>query len=162
MKLKLIAIVCASISGMALADSYNLSTVVNQENQNTIIKEMIDTFNKGTIDTNTPVTLSGTFEVNSQNRLTNINVNSVGFKVVNIPLIGSYQTEASIKAVISDDTCKRIAITHTSVIRGTPSFVNPIFAADLKNNAAKAIDIFIKNSDLSKYCAKETYTVIFN
>lgn len=162
MKLKLITIICASVSGLALADSYNLSSVVNQDNQNKIIREMIDTFNKGSIDPNTPVTLSGTFDVNTQNRLTNINVNSVGFKVINIPLIGSYQTEAAIKALIGDDSCKKITITQTSVIRGTPAFVNPIFAADLKNNAAKAIEIFIKNSDLNKYCAKETYTVIFN
>ena len=162
MNFKLVTLAFAAFSGSAFADSYDLSTVVNQENQNKIISEMIDTFKKGVIDKNTPVTLSGNFEVNAQNRLTAINVDKVGFKVINVPLIGTYQTEASIKAVIGDDKCKNITITQSAVIKGYPSFVNPIFAADLKNNAAKAIEIFIKNSDLNKYCAKETYTVIFN
>ncbi|WGL59593.1 hypothetical protein QEJ31_13765 [Pigmentibacter sp. JX0631] len=162
MNLKLVTLSFAAFSSTAFAGSYDLSTVVNQENQNKIISEMIDTFKKGVVDKNTPVTLSGNFEVNDQNRLTAINVDKVGFKVINVPLIGTYQTEASIKALINDDSCKNITITQTSVIKGSPSFVNPIFATDLKNNAAKAIEIFIKNSDLSKYCAKETYTVIFN
>ncbi|MGY3804305.1 hypothetical protein ACWNT8_09610 [Pigmentibacter ruber] len=162
MSLKLVTLSIATLSSAAFAETYDLSTVVNPENQNKIIAEMIDTFKKGVVDKSTPVTLSGNFEVNEKNRLTAINVEKVGFKVINVPLIGTYQTEASIKAVINDDNCKDIKITHTAVLKGSPSFVNPIFATDLKNNAAKAIEIFIKNSELSKNCAKESYTVIFN
>lgn len=162
MNSRIFTLICCSSSAFAMAQSYNLNTVVTQSNQDKIIREMLDTFKKGTLDPNTPVTLSGNFSVNAQNRLTEVNIEKAGFKVLNVPLIGTYQTEVSIKAAISDDYCKNISVSYTKVIKGSPSFVNPIFAADLKKSAGKVIDILIKNSDLNNYCAKETYTVIFN
>lgn len=165
MKLKCALLALSALSSSAFADTFNLSTVVSIESQNKIIKEMIDTFKRGTVDQNAPITVAGTFDLNSDRKLVAINVDHVGFKVINVPLIGAYETDATIKATITNGNCKNIVVTYTKVNFGNPAIVNPIFANDLKNNAAKALDIFIKNSDLAKYCAKETsaesYNVIF-
>ena len=55
MKLKCALLALSALSSSAFADTYNLSTVVSKESQNKIIKEMIDTFKRGTVDQNAPI-----------------------------------------------------------------------------------------------------------
>lgn len=174
MKLKYSLLLLSALSTSAFADSYNLETVVTKESQDKIIREMIATFNRGTIDTSAPITVSGSFDLNEDRKLVAINVEHVGFKIKGIPLVGTYQTDATIKASIVNGNCKAVNVTYTHVNSGSPAIVNPIFSNDLKNNAATALNIFIKNSDLNKYCVEgsslnvssdeissETFDVIF-
>jgi hypothetical protein len=161
MTLKCSLLLLSILSSTSYAKTYNLDTVVNSKNIDTIVSEMVKTFKKGTVDPSSPIGVSGTYDLDENNKLTAINVNHASFKVVNVPLIGTYKTEVSISATFENGNCNNFLSSSSSVISGDPAWVNPLFTADLARRKNDAISILINNSELSKYCTKASYNVYF-
>ncbi len=152
MKLKCSLMLLSALSSSVFAKTYDLNTVVNEKNLNTIVDEMVRTFQKGTIDPYFLVTGSGTFDLDERNFLTKVTINHASFKVNNIPLIGTYQTDVSVSASFQNGNCKKIIASSSNVNSGNPAWINPLFSIELANIKGQAIGIFINNSDLKKYC----------
>lgn len=161
MKLKIAMLLLSAFSSSVYAKTYNLSTVIHKGNINKIVDEMVKTFAKGEVDPNTPIGVSGTYELDDHNRLVAINVDHATFKVIKIPLVGTYQTDVTIHGTISAGNCQSITVTSSRVNSGNPEAINPIFTAYLKKQGSKALSIAIKNSDLNNYCVKSNYEVYF-
>lgn len=161
MKLKCSLLLLSALSSTVYAKSYNLDTVVNDKNINKIVSEMVKTFAKGTVDSSVPIAVSGTYDLDEKNRLVAINVNHASFKVLQVPLIGTYRTDVSVSATFENGKCDKILTSSSSVNSGDPAWVNPIFTADLARRKNDAVSILVYNSDLSKYCVKDSYQVLF-
>lgn len=161
MKLKCTLLLLSMLSSSVYAKTYNLDTVINNQNISTIVSEMVKNFKKGTVDSAFPIGVSGTYELDDQNKLIALNVTHASFKVVNIPLIGTYKTDVNVSATFENGKCDKILTSTSSVNYGEPAWVNPILSADLARRRNDAIAIVIKNSDLSNYCVKSSYSVYF-
>lgn len=164
MKFKSSLLLLSLLSTSVYAKTFNLDTVVNNNNISIIVTKMVETFKKGTVDSKYPIMISGNYDLDDHNRLIGITVNHASFKVDNIPLIGSYTTDVSVSATFDKGNCNNIVTSSSAVNSGTPGFVNPIFTSDLSRRKNDAINIFINNSDLKNYCVHsdtESYQVIF-
>ena len=161
MKLKSSMILLSVLSSSVYAKTYNLDTVITNKNLDNIVSEMVKTFKKGTVDPSFPIGVSGTYDLDENNRLTAINVNHASFKVVNVPLIGTYKTEVSISATFENGNCNKFLSSSGTVLSGDPAWVNPLFTLDLTRRKNDAISILINNSDLKNYCNKASYSVYF-
>ncbi|KAB8029063.1 hypothetical protein [Fluviispira multicolorata] len=161
MKLKCALLLLSVMSSTTYAKTYNLNTVINSQNINQMIDAMVKTFDKGSVDPTFPVGISGTYDLDDNNRLVSINVEHASFRVVKIPLIGTYQTDLSISGKVEAGNCGTVTLVSHKVNSGSPEIVNPLFNERLKVRGAKALEIGIKESGLKAYCIAPKYNLFF-
>ncbi|BBH52029.1 hypothetical protein [Fluviispira sanaruensis] len=161
MKLKYSLLLLSAISSTVYAKTYNLDTVINKDNISQIISAMTKSFEKGEVDSTFPVGISGTYELDEQNRLVSINVDHAVFKMIKIPLVGSYQTDVSISGKINAGNCGNIEQVTHKVNSGIPEAINARFSERVKVQGAKALQLGIENSGLKKYCITPKYDLYF-
>lgn len=161
MKLKYILSALAIFSSTAFANSsHNLNTVIHSGNIDKIVTSLIDLFNVGVLDESYPIRLTGSYELDSNNKLVSINVQENSFRIKNIPLLGTYQTTYSLTGTVPNGNCKVAVVTSHNIIDGSPSVINPIFYSLMKSKGDKAVRLAIKNSGLNAYCNNTTRYIL--
>ena len=129
--------------------SYNLSTVISQAQASNIVNSLLSTAPSGTKVSN--ISLKGSFNLDSQNYLGEVNLTEINFTVVAYSIIKD-NISVKLDASFPDGNCNNPVILSESE-SGSSSLIDPKLSTYLKEHAVEIVkNNLINQSDLLSYC----------